>query len=453
MKIYSSIILLCFLPLLLGNSNELGGAKVALNDYFINSILAVFENDIKNLIQEVELKPSKHFYNMVFSVPNFSLDKIKLSFGDDGIINININNLEPFLSGTFDYKIIARIRKSFKVTLKKFSLDAKVRVKSRLLSNGKYAPDAEFVEAPKLKFKINLNLSGSIANMIAKLLSLAGNFAKNIVLPLFKSKFNSLLSKMMTKLPTEARIGNYWIDFTLASPIQLKNKFIELNSYAHIFSKEYPETQDKNRYPLSNFPSISNNQFQLFVSEYSINLAAFTYLTVNKNNTLLKYSLSISFINFLLPGISKKYTVKNAEILFSPKPEANTKLTEEFMYFDIPGTFYVKVENVENPVFACELNLTLKAQANVEYGPKMTAKITELSGIFGEIIVNEATDSPKETIVKGFDTLKNAIVPLMNEYIKKYVNLPFPTIMGINFTDVEVRHKDKYMLVNFNLSK
>ena len=123
------------------------------------------------------------------------------------------------------------------------------------------------------------------------------------------------------------------------------------------------------------------------------------------------------------------------------------------MYFDIPGTFYVKVENVENPVFACELNLTLKAQANVEYGPKMTAKITELSGIFGEIIVNEATDSPKETIVKGFDTLKNAIVPLMNEYIKKYVNLPFPTIMGINFTDVEVRHKDKYMLVNFNLSK
>ena len=37
-------------------------------------------------------------------------------------------------------------------------------------------------------------------------------------------------------------------------------------------------------------------------------------------------------------------------------------------------------------------------------------------------------------------------------FIDQKVKLPFPSIMGINFTDVKVQHKEKYILVNLNLN-
>jgi hypothetical protein len=333
-------------------------------------------------------------------------------------------------------------------------LDAKVRIKSKQLSSAEYAPDAEFIGDPDIKFKIHLDLTGSLGKFIAKVLDFAGNFAIEVILPVFKLFLNDILQNVMNKLPTEGKIEKFWLDYTLVSPIKLQNKFLELNSYALLFSKEFPETKNKNRYPLSTLPSISDAKFQLYVSEYSINSAAYTFLTVNKDNTLLKYAgLPITIINTMLPGISKKYTNKKAELFFNPKPEANIKLSEEYMYINLPGTFYLKVEDIQDPVFIWELTLNLKAQLNIDVGPKITAKVNDLTPIFGKILVNQATDSDQATIEKGFIIVKNALVAIINSYIDQKVKLPFPSIMGINFTDVKVQHKEKYILVNLNLSK
>jgi hypothetical protein len=333
-------------------------------------------------------------------------------------------------------------------------LDAKVKIKTKQLSSGEYVPDAEFIGIPDIKFKIHLDIAGSLGKFIAKVLGFVGNFATEVILPIFRVFLDDILQKVMSKLPTEGKIEKFWLDYTLASPIKLQNKFLELNSYALLFSKEFPETKNKYRYPLSTLPSISDAQFQLFVSEYSINSAAYTFLTVNKDNTLLKYNgLPITIINTMLPGISKKYANKKAELAFNPKPEANIKLSEEYMYINLPGTFYLKVEDIQDPVFVWELTLNLKAQLNVDFGPKITAKINDLTPIFGNILVNQATDSDQATIEKGFIIVKNALVAIINSYIDKQVKLPFPSIMGINFTDVKVQHKEKYILVNLNLGK
>ena len=453
MKAFQSIILLCFLQVLF--CDELGGIKVVINDNFINSVLPNFEQAIKDkLTQGIKLKDINFIKNMVLVVSNFSLDNAKISLGEDGDISISIKGIEPHLTGTVYSTTLIKINKNFKITLQEFILDAKVKIKSRQLSSGEYAPDAEFVGIPDIKFKIHLDLDGSLGKLVTKVLGFAGNFVTEVILPIFKLFLDDILQKVMRKLPTEGKIGNFWLDYTLASPIKLQSKFLELNSYALLFSKEFPETKNKNRYPLSTLPSISEAQFQLFVSEYSINSAAYTFLTVNKDNTLLKYNgLPITIINTMLPGISKKYANKKAELAFNPKPEANIKLSEEYMYINLPGTFYLKVEDIQDPVFVWELTLNLKAQLNVDIGPKITAKINDLTPTFGNILVNQATDSDQATIEKGFIIVKNALVAIINSYIDKKVKLPFPSIMGINFTDVKVQHKEKYILVNLNLSK
>lgn len=453
MKAYQSIILLCFLQVLF--CDELGGIKVAINDSFISSILPNFEQTIQEkLAQGIKLNDVKFIKNMVLGISDFSLEKAKISLGEEGEINVNLNGIEPYLTGTAYNKALIKINKNFKITLQNFTLDAKIKIKSKQLTSGEFVPDAEFVGSPNIKFKIHLDLTGSIGSFIAKVLDFVGNFAKKIVLPILKIFLNNILEKIMSKLPTEGKIANFWLDYTLVSPIKLQNKFLELNSYALLFSKEFPETKNKNRYPLSTLPSVSGDQFQLFVSEYSINSAAYTFLTVNKDNTLLKYAgLPITLINTMLPGISKKYPNKKAELSFNPKPETSIKLTEEFMYINVPGTFNLNVEDVQDPVFVWELTLNLKAQLNVDVGPKVTAKINDLTPVFGKILVNQATDSDQTTIENGFIIVKNALVAIINSYIDQKVKLPFPSIMGINFTDVKVQHKEKYILVNLNLSK
>ena len=93
---------------------------------------------------------------MIFYVPNFSLDKIDLSFGNDGLINIKISNLSPYLTGTVTYSVIfTTVSNNFKVTLNNFYLNAKLKIKSRQIASDQYAPDAEFVGDPELDFDIN----------------------------------------------------------------------------------------------------------------------------------------------------------------------------------------------------------------------------------------------------------------------------------------------------------
>lgn len=452
MKKYLILLLLSLFQIL--NFEVLGGIKVAINDAFINSALVNFEEEIKSFLQGVRIEDRKYLSNMIFGIPNFSVDKIDLFFGEDGLINIRLTNLEPFLTGTVKYEIIKKFSNDFKVTLKNFCLKGKIRIKSIEFEPAKYKPDAEFVGDPDISFDIDFDIDGILGSIVEEILNFAGDFGTEYILPIFRAKLGEFLMSVFNSLPTEGQIGDYWIDYTLASPIELKNKFIEINSYALFFSKEYPETQDKTRYQLCPFPNrITTTEFQLFVSEYSINSAAYTYLIANKINNLLSYEMNLSLLNVVLPEISKMYSVKTANISFDPKPESNVKLTEDYMYIELPGTFYVEIEGIESPIFISELNLTIQAEAKIEYGPKITAKINDLTGEIGNIFVNVATPATKEKIQSGIDLIKNALVPLMNEYIKQYVTLSLPSVLGVTFTDIEVQHKNGYLLANLNISK
>ena len=443
MKIYHSLIVLCLLQVLL--CDELGGIKVVINNNFINSALYGFEDKIKQLLQGIKLENYSVLKNMVFGVDNFSLDKINLFFDDKGLINVNIKNIEPYINGEVSIKIIFTLTLPFKVTLKNFNLSAKIQLKSKKLANGEYAPDAEFFSDPELNFDIIFETGIKDFN---KILNEVGDFGKNIILPVITPKFNDILGSIFKSLPTEAKIGKFWMDFTLASPIVFNNRCLELNTYGLIFSKEYPETKDKNRFPLASFPSISSNKFQLFVSEYVINSAAFTYLTANKNENKLKVKLEIDKINALLPDINERYPVEFVDVSVNPKTESAIHLFEDYMLVELPATMNVAVEG--NDVFISEVDLKIKFQILIE-DTKITAKVLEVTGGLGQISLNKATETPDDVIRARFNLITMVIPTLVNMYIEKNVNISIPTVMGISFTDVEIQHKDGYLLVNLNL--
>ena len=444
MKIYSSLIVLCLLQVLL--CEELGGIKVVINNNFINSALYGFEDKIKQLLQGVKLKDFSVLKNMVLGVDNFSMDKINLFFDDKGLINVNIKNIEPYVNGEVSIKLFFTLQMPFKVTLKNFNLSAKIKLKSKKLSDGEYAPDAEFASDPELNFDIIFETGIKDFN---KVLNEVGDFGKNILLPVITPKLNDILGIIFKSLPTETKIGKFWMDFTLASPITLSNKCLELNTYGLIFSKEYPETKNKNRFPLASFPSISSNKFQLFVSEYVINAAAFTYLTANKNENKLKVKLEIDKINALLPDISERYPVEFVDVTVNPKTESAVHLSEDYMLVELPATMNVAVNG--NDVFISEVDLKIKFKILIE-DTKLTAKILEVAGSLGQISLNRATETPDDVIRSRFNFITMILPTLINMYIEKNVNLSIPTVMGISFTDVEIQHKDSYLLVNLNLS-
>jgi hypothetical protein len=129
MKKNLSIIIVCLLSLII--CNEEGGVKIAINDGFINSILLNFEDEIKELLKGVRIDDIDSVTNMVFAIPNFSMDKMELFFDENGFINLKLRNLEPYLTGTVHYTIIWDFSNDFKVTLKDFWLDAKIRITTK----------------------------------------------------------------------------------------------------------------------------------------------------------------------------------------------------------------------------------------------------------------------------------------------------------------------------------
>ena len=104
-----------------------------------------------------------------------------------------------------------------------------------------------------------------------------------------------------------------------------------------------------------------------------------------------------------------------------------------------------------NDVFISEVDLKIKFKIIME-DTKLTATILEVTGGLGQISLNKATETPDDVIKSRFSLITMAIPTLVNIYIQKNVNLSIPTVMGISFTDVEIQHKDGYLLVNLNLA-
>jgi hypothetical protein len=130
----------------------------------------------------------------------------------------------------------------------------------------------------------------------------------------FPEKSNELLNdaveiaKNYTLMPIDEPKGLY-IDYSLVD-IKMRNGFLEINSYAFLYNKNKPETMQTKRIPFTMLPQISSidTPNQLFISEYSLNSALYTYFITYPLS--LKINVDSKKLESLLPTIGKKLQIK-----------------------------------------------------------------------------------------------------------------------------------------------
>ena len=206
------------------------GVRISIDEKFIDAILKNFSPEIQKIADGISLKDDGKLDRLFFKIPNFNLNRVNLGFTNTGLLNLQINGLNPELSGRITVKIIFKIRQSLTITLKNFYFNGNLRVGSKM-KNGILVPDIIFDSEPKLNFTIKLSLgSGIIKKALAWLLSGIANLIKKFVMPAVLKLSNNFLDSVISKLPTDIDIPinslNYKLDVHLSeSGINLRNKF------------------------------------------------------------------------------------------------------------------------------------------------------------------------------------------------------------------------------------
>ena len=454
MKYYTSFILCFLLPIIF--CDELGGVKVAINDKFISNLIRNFEPDLRKVLDKIRIPDGGGLEDGEFGVPNFNANMIKLEFLNNGILHLRIENCTPYFSGSYHYKIFWLIKShnNFNAQFNDFVLDARLRIKSKYVTGGGYRPDVEFISGPDISFDLDVSCDGFLHGVISWVINKCQNLVKPFILPKIKSKARDALKDILNKFETKANLGNnYWLDFTLVSQIKTQNRFLELNSYAFFYNEKNPLTKNRNKYPLTPLPSINTlgKNLQLYVSEYSINNAIYTLLS--DSNKVIPINVNTKILNMMLPGIVDKYGEKQATIILNGSPESKIQITDQYMHVEVPGTFSVKIDGIESEVFKCTLDLSLKVNVKVVDGPKLSGEIKELSAKIKTINLNNASDSVNSIIENGFSLIQSTIIPVLNLFIQKNVEIKFPTVMGISFTNVTLELKNKYFVINYDIAR
>ena len=196
------------------------GVRVAINEKFIDAVLKNFLPEIKKFTQGTELPDSGALDRLKFSIPNFDLNKVQLSFTSSGLLNLKINGLDPVLEGRATKKIIVKIRKSFTLTLKNFRFDGNLRITSKN-DNGVLVQDAYFEGNPNINFNARISLGGGIINsLLEKLLNNVADMAKSFVMPALKKQLKKTVEKVFADLPRVIAINNKY-KFVIDYPLKL----------------------------------------------------------------------------------------------------------------------------------------------------------------------------------------------------------------------------------------
>ena len=141
-------------------------------------------------------------------------------------------------------------------------------------------------------------------------------------------KSNSFLEDAINLIPMNISIdeyNGYAIDYSLVNPIRMKNGYLELNSYALLYNERIKETQIKKKQdiPLSSVPDMIkiNNQYQLYISQYSINSALYTFFKTEPLSLTLDSNIVTGLLSVVLPGIYQKYGNEKVIVIFKTRKE------------------------------------------------------------------------------------------------------------------------------------
>jgi len=451
MKYYTTFILCFILPIIF--CDELGGIKVGINDKFISNVIRDFEPDLRKVLERVTIPDGDTLTKGIIQIPNFNMNMIKLEILNNGIVHIKIENCNPYVTGIYHYKILwlFKSQRNIKAKLKNFVLNANIKIKSRPISSGGYGPDIDFISGPDMDFKLDISCDGFLSGLVSWFINTFQKLFKPSIIKEARSSIKGFLQNFLKKLDTKIRLyKNYWLDFTLVSPIKTQNRFLELNSYGLFYSDKNGSTQNRNRFPLTPLPSINTleKNLKLYVSEYSINNAIYTLLS--DSNNVLPIKINTNMLELVFPGIVDKYGEKQATIILSGSPNSRIQIMSQNIKADVSGTFALKIDGIQNEVFKCALDISLFGNVKIKEGPKLSGEIKDFKPTITKIFSNNVSNS---MIKDGILSIKSNIIPILNGFIEDSLELKFPTVMGISFTNISLELKNKYIVINYDITR
>ena len=427
--------LICFLSIFkIFSSIQLGGVKFGLSEQMVKSILFHFYSDINQRISYIP-KEDINFERTIrvrdvssVGISNFSLEKLKLTFTETGI-NINITSLNAWINLTYYINDIQKFQ-AIKLYLQ-FNMDGNIYVTTKRDENNKLIPNAYFSEPPTVT--INLKpINSDLENAIFQILRGIANNLLNMILD---------KAKNLPTIPIDEAKGLF-IDCSLVN-LFMKKDYLEVNSYALLFNKNMPETMQLKRLPISYLPSITSidNPNQIFVSQYTINSALYTYFEANPLS--LKINVEPSLLEVLLPTITTKLGF-NLEFFLETTEPPSLNFGDDYVEGKIYGKIIVKAKKDIELIFACSLEINTKIEMIIMENSIITGRINELTFNIQKIEINKFSLTFKH---EHMHELKPEFVSVLNQFISNYIKYTLPTC----FSDISIKNENSYLAINYKL--
>ena len=448
------ICLICFISIFqLFHSVELGGVKFAISEKMAYDVLYHFFPDIQRSISQMKIEDihvdtGVNIREINAQISDFTIDKVKFKFRENGV-NINISGLKGRITATIYVScVIIPFHNNIDIHINNFEINANLRLFGKKVGN-KLVPWAEFIEPPTHNINFDVDIDGFFFGLNGVVESIAKSKMKDKINDFFKDESNKFLQKSLNLIPTEIQIDkskNLFLDFSLVDGIKSKNGYIEVNSYAFLYNNLKTETKNKKNYALSLVPPITtiDNPNQLFISQYSINSALYTYFITNPVSVFVDVEDYI--LGLLLPTLYSKYPEKKLSVYLSINTPPVLDFEQNYINGVIDAIIKIKDRQRYHDVFVCSIKISTKVEIFVVEGINVSGKINELNIEVGEISVNE---EKTEFLLENATGFKTILLSLLNDYISKNIKFTVPFF----FKNISVEHKSKYLIINYNLKK
>ena len=179
------------------------------------------------------------------------------------------------------------------------------------------------------------------------------------------------------------------------------------------------------RIALTMLPSITSidNPNQLFVSEYSINSALYTYFKTYPLS--LKINVDTTILESLLPTITSKYANKTDVYLEITEPPS-LRFQNNYIKGIILGRIIIKVKGTKDLIFACTLQINTKVEIIVMEKTNVSGKLHGLSIVPKKVELNAVS---KTFVIENVFKLHIIVLSALNEYISNNVKYSLPIFL------------------------
>ena len=444
--------------------------------YIMMNIVKYFTPDINKEISNIKVKNQTLSYkgrlvtlsNMNFGISNYSHDKVKIYFEPPNIIHLFLQNIKAWgrFNVSFDF-LFGKIHESVNFDIKNLSVDTKVMIKSKIV-NGKKYPDAVVIYLNYV-YDFDFKLSSALGKVISIFKSLIKEAIRKEINSQINKEINHGLQIGLNKIPMEIIVDKkrgLVIDYSLVSTPFIQNNFIIFNSYARFINKNIKETQNKDNYflPLK-VPSydLLGKASQVYVSEYVINTALFTFFKSRDLEILiipemlpqnLPIKLNTSWLGIIFKDISDVYGEDipvNIKLIVCENPQMILK--QKMISFILPTNIEVIVQGFEGIAVKFKTTFFVDAELKFFEECKISANIKNLNIQNTKIIWGYIDDDNfAANVEKQFNTLKMIALPFINFFVLKNMHFDIPVFRGIKFTDLTISHHENFVIVNYNFN-